>query len=175
MLWLTWHSVCSHLGLFYPLHFSFPEFSSFFLFCLSCESNCYWIDCSTWRQQWHASCDKSIQAFSPLFVLQATKAGCGDLRTRLPLKGLGVTGSSSFQCSLQKLGVHYEIHNIQKPSEALPSLLVAESNQRVNGWQRHILFLDQTTKGILEAQRAQCPSLEAYPEHCPFTGLLQDM
>jgi len=37
-------SVCSHLGLFSPLHSSFPEFSSFFLFSLSCESNCYWID-----------------------------------------------------------------------------------------------------------------------------------
>ena len=38
------HSVCSHLGLFSPLHSSFPEFSSFFLFSLSCESDCYWID-----------------------------------------------------------------------------------------------------------------------------------
>jgi len=27
--------------------------------------------------------DKSVQAFSPLFVLQATKAGCGGLGTRL--------------------------------------------------------------------------------------------
>jgi len=42
---LTSRSVCSHLGLFSPLHSSFPEFSSFFLFSLSCESNCYWIDC----------------------------------------------------------------------------------------------------------------------------------
>jgi len=32
---------------------------------------------STWHQQRHASCDKSVQAFSPLFVLQATKAGHG--------------------------------------------------------------------------------------------------
>jgi len=25
--------------------FFFPEFNSFFLFSLSCESDCYWIDC----------------------------------------------------------------------------------------------------------------------------------
>ena len=37
----------------------------------------------TWRQQRHASHDKSIQAFPPFFVLQATKAGCGGLGTRL--------------------------------------------------------------------------------------------
>ena len=38
---------------------------------------------STWCQRWHASRDKSFQAFPLLFVLQATKAGCGGLRTRL--------------------------------------------------------------------------------------------
>ena len=36
-----------------------------------------------WRQQWHASCDKSFQAFPLIFVLQATKAGCGGLEMRL--------------------------------------------------------------------------------------------
>ena len=41
---LTSCSVSSHLGLFSPLHSSFPEFSSLFLFSLSCESDCYWID-----------------------------------------------------------------------------------------------------------------------------------
>jgi len=40
----TLRSVCSHLGLFSPLHSSFPEFSSLFLFSLSCEFDCYWID-----------------------------------------------------------------------------------------------------------------------------------
>jgi len=29
---------------FSPIHSSFPEFSSFFLFSVSCESDCYWID-----------------------------------------------------------------------------------------------------------------------------------
>ena len=38
---------------------------------------------SMWRQPRHASRDKSIQAFPPLFVLQATKAGRGGLGTRL--------------------------------------------------------------------------------------------
>ena len=38
---------------------------------------------ATVRQQWHTSCDKSVQAFSPLFVLQATKAGRGGLGMRL--------------------------------------------------------------------------------------------
>ena len=41
---LTSCSVCSRLGLFSPLHSSFPELSSFFLFSLSCESNCFWIN-----------------------------------------------------------------------------------------------------------------------------------
>ena len=35
------------------------------------------------RKQRHASCDKSIQAFPPLFLLQATKAGHRGLGTRL--------------------------------------------------------------------------------------------
>jgi len=38
----------------------------------------------TWRQQRHTSHDKSFQAFSSLFVLQATKAGCRSVGTRLP-------------------------------------------------------------------------------------------
>ena len=37
----------------------------------------------TWRQLQHASCDKSVQAFPLLFVLQSTKARCGGLGTRL--------------------------------------------------------------------------------------------
>jgi len=37
-------SVCSCMGLFSLLHSSFPKFSSFFLFSLSCESDCYCID-----------------------------------------------------------------------------------------------------------------------------------
>jgi len=41
---LTSCSVCSRLGLFSPLRLFFPDFSSFFLFSLSCESDCYWID-----------------------------------------------------------------------------------------------------------------------------------
>ena len=44
----------------------------------------------TWRQQWHASHDKSVQAFSLFFVLQAPKAGHRGLGIRLPtniLKG----------------------------------------------------------------------------------------
>ena len=45
MILLTSRSVCSHLGLFSPLHSSFPEFSSFFLFSLFYKSDCYWIDC----------------------------------------------------------------------------------------------------------------------------------
>ena len=54
-------------------------------------------------------------------------------------------------------GVHYEIHTIRKPREALPSQVfqVVAKGQRVG--KKHILFLDQTTKGILEAQMAQCP------------------
>jgi len=65
------------------------------------------------------------------------------------------------QCSYQKFvqEVHNEIHNIKKLSEALPSQIfqvVAKSNQRAKGQQRHILFLDQTTRACtLEAQRAQ--------------------
>jgi len=46
---------------------------------------------SMWCQQQHASRDKFVQAFSPLFVPQATKAGCGGLGMRLELpsvKGL---------------------------------------------------------------------------------------
>jgi len=38
----------------------------------------------TWPQQQHTSRDKSFQALSSLFVLQATKAGCRGLGTRLP-------------------------------------------------------------------------------------------
>ena len=37
-----------------------------------------------WHQQRHTSCDKSFQAFSSLFVLQATKAGHRGLGIRLP-------------------------------------------------------------------------------------------
>jgi len=54
-----------------------------------------------------------------------------------------------------------EIHNVGKPREALPSQVfqvVAKSNQRAKGWEGH---LDQTTKGTLEAQWAQCPPVEA--------------
>ena len=46
------------------------------------EQTQMWADW-TWCQQQHASRDKSIQAFPPLFVLQATKAGRGGLGTRL--------------------------------------------------------------------------------------------
>jgi len=40
---LTSCSVCSRLGLFSLLHPSFAEFSSFFVFRLTCESDCSWI------------------------------------------------------------------------------------------------------------------------------------
>jgi len=46
------------------------------------EQTQMWADW-TWHQQRHTSRDKSVQAFSPLFVLQATKAGRGGLGTRL--------------------------------------------------------------------------------------------
>jgi len=36
-----------------------------------------------WVHQWHASHDKSFQAFPPLFILQVTKAGRGGLGMRL--------------------------------------------------------------------------------------------
>ena len=41
---LTSHSVCSYLGSLPFTHSSFYEFYSFFLFSLSCEFDCYWID-----------------------------------------------------------------------------------------------------------------------------------
>jgi len=46
------------------------------------EQTKMWTDW-TWCQQQHASRDKSVQAFPPLFILQATKAGRGGLGTRL--------------------------------------------------------------------------------------------
>ena len=36
-----------------------------------------------------------------------------------------------------------------------------KSNQRAEAGKGHIVLLDQTAKGTLEAQRAQCPSVEA--------------
>jgi len=61
-------------------------------------------------------------------------------------------------------GVYNEIPNIMKLYEALPTQVfkvVVKSSQRAKGWQRagkgHILFLDQTTNGTLEAQKAECP------------------
>jgi len=44
----------------------------------------------TWVHQWHASRDKSFQAFPPLFFLQAIKAGRGGLGTRLLIVCLSV-------------------------------------------------------------------------------------
>ena len=99
------HSVCSHqiLGLFSPLH-SWPECSSFFLFSLSCEADCYWIDrgYSTWRQQWHALHDKSVQAFSPLFVLQATKSGHRGMGMSLPTNNLN--GCDTYEDMEERVG-----------------------------------------------------------------------
>jgi len=46
------------------------------------EQTQMWADW-TWHQQRHASHDKSVQAIPPLFILQATKVGCGGLGTRL--------------------------------------------------------------------------------------------
>ena len=46
--------------------------------------------------------------------------------------------------------------------EALPSQVlqvVAKSIKEQRAGIGHILFLDQTTKGTLEAQRARCPSV----------------
>jgi len=37
-----------------------------------------------WLHQQQASCDKSLQAFPLLFVLQVTKAGSEGLGTKLP-------------------------------------------------------------------------------------------
>ena len=73
---------------------------------------------STWRQQRHASRDKSVQAFPPLFVLQATKAGRGGLGMRLrhmwrdiviitsdvPIQPLARTTKPS-QCHVQATGI----------------------------------------------------------------------
>ena len=56
--------------------------------------------CSTWRQQRHKSRDKSFQAFPPLFILQATKAGHGGLGARLtaslPILCLGAVIESEY-------------------------------------------------------------------------------
>ena len=46
--------------------------------------------------------------------------------------------------------------------------VVAKSHQSAKSWQRaHLLLVDQTTTGTLEAQRAQCP----YYVHVHFKGL----
>ena len=54
-------------------------------------------------------------------------------------------------------GVHNEIHNIQKPCEALPSQVFLEVIQGQRAAKGHILFLYQSTKGILKFQWAQYP------------------
>jgi len=59
--------------------------------------------------------------------------------------------------------VHNEIHNIKKLCEVFK--VVAKSSQRAKGWQRAHFVLDQTTNGTLEAQTAECPSVEAWREH----------
>jgi len=61
-------------------------------------------------------------------------------------------------------GVHNEIHDTQKPSEALPGQVFQVVLKVIKGQRAgkgRILFSDQTTKGTMEAQRAQCPSVEA--------------
>ena len=58
--------------------------------------------------------------------------------------------------------------------EALPSQVfqvVAKSNWRARAGKGHTLLLDQTTKGTFETQRAQCPLVEAYREHCLSYGV----
>ena len=53
--------------------------------------------------------------------------------------------------------------SIKKPREALLSQVfqvVAKSKQRVRAGKGNV-FSDQTIKGKLEAQRAQCPLVEA--------------
>ena len=65
-------------------------------------------------------------------------------------------------CSPRNLfKVHNEIHNIPKPClvKYFKWLLKVIRGQRAG--KGHILLLDQTTKGTLEAQRAQCRLVEA--------------
>ena len=52
-------------------------------------------------------------------------------------------------------GERNEFQNMQKPSEALQVVAKATKGQRAG--KGYVLFSDQSTKGTLEAQRAQCP------------------
>ena len=65
----------------------------------------------------------------------------------------------NFQCSYHKFVVHNQIHNIKKPSEALPSQVFQVVTKVVKGqWaglRAHFVYRPDH-KGILEAQRAQC-------------------
>ena len=53
----------------------------------------------TWCQQWHTSSGNSFQAFPPLFVLQATIAGCGGLGTKLHMCYIPYSQMLSSNCS----------------------------------------------------------------------------
>ena len=52
--------------------------------------------------------------------------------------------------------MHNEIHNVKKPSEALPSQgfqVVAKSIQRARAGKGHTMLLDQTTKGTVPSSK----------------------
>ena len=91
-----WHHIQSAHIWVCSLPFTFLSLNSVRSFCSVCPASpiatgSIVASYSMWRQQRHTSRDKSIQAFSPLFVLQATKPGHGDLGTRLGAWFLGHT------------------------------------------------------------------------------------
>ena len=69
---------------------------------------------------------------------------------------------SVFTRNLFKM-VHNEIHNIQKPREALPSQAFQVVTKVIKGLglAKGTFCFQTRPEGTLEAQRAQCPSIEA--------------
>jgi len=84
----AWHHVQSAHNWVCSLPFTLLSLNSVRSFCSVCPvssiaTGSIMASYSTWHQQRHTSRDKSFQAFPPLFVLQATKAGRGGQGTRL--------------------------------------------------------------------------------------------
>ena len=113
----------------------------------------------------YCSCRELCRAYTEAYTKKlVAKSVSAALKSQLEVNLLNPHLQVACQVLHTSPGVHNEIHDTQKPSEALPGQVLQVVVKVIKGQRAgkgRILFLDQTTKGTMEAQRAQCPSVEA--------------
>jgi len=107
-----WRHVQSAHIRFCFLSFTLLDLNSVRSFCSVCPARpiatgSIMASYSTWRQQQHASHDKSVQAFSLFFILQATKAGCRGPPTKSFLVQRQSPISHSYTVDDQRLQIQF--------------------------------------------------------------------